>query len=198
MQMLGTIEGAQMAAVQGGAMGVLLTPKHLYNLQKRKTQLAGFKDAGEFWQDPEMAQPQAPQAPPPDPAAQADQAKQQADVEKFHAQAQLDREKMDKELAFKADQAERDRALQVFMADMAKADPDKESREAEEEASRQEVEQLAGTVQAVAQTVAAQAAGGIKIVRDQAGRPIEAITPLGKRAIQTDEAGRVIGLGGIQ
>ena len=33
-------------------MGLLVKPKHLYNLQAEKVKLAGFQNVDDFWQDP--------------------------------------------------------------------------------------------------------------------------------------------------
>jgi hypothetical protein len=121
MAMLGTIEQAQGIAVQAGAMGMLITPQNLYNLQKRKVELAGFKDPNEFWtQPPQQMPPQPP--PPPDPKVMLEGAKLQQDGKHFAEKQKADADKWNAEAAFKADQAERDRQFQAYMKRMEQQD----------------------------------------------------------------------------
>jgi hypothetical protein len=63
---LNHIEMAQEKAIAGGGLGSLVTPKQLYNLQARKVEAAGFKNAGEFFTDPgdEMPPQKEPQPSP--------------------------------------------------------------------------------------------------------------------------------------
>jgi hypothetical protein len=96
---LSAIEAAQMAAVQGGGMGTLISPQNLYNLQAKKAELAGFKDASQFWMNPETAPPQPEQPPPPDPEL----VKQQAETER--EQMKLAAEQQRAELAAQSEQA---------------------------------------------------------------------------------------------
>jgi hypothetical protein len=63
MAMLTAIEQAQTAAVGGGGLGLVVTPKNIYNLQAKKALLAGYKDPGAFWTDPGDKPP--PQPGPP-------------------------------------------------------------------------------------------------------------------------------------
>lgn len=118
---LSQIEAAQMAAVQGGGMGLLVTPKNLYNLQTQKVKLAGFQNVDDFWTDPGDGMPQKPQQPSPDQIkAQADQQKQaaelQADQQKFQAQAHLDQQAAERQMAFDAEQKALDRQLELEKA----------------------------------------------------------------------------------
>jgi hypothetical protein len=87
MHLMG-IEQAQAAAVQGGGMGKLVTPKNLYNLQAKKAELAGFKDVSQFWMDPDTAQPDNT-PPPPDP----EMVKQQAETEREQMKLQAEHER---------------------------------------------------------------------------------------------------------
>lgn len=68
--------------VGAGGMGILVTPKTIYNLLKEFTENAGYKDVTKFWQDPESPEGQA-----------AMQAKAEADAkpkpDDIKAQAQL-------------------------------------------------------------------------------------------------------------
>ena len=125
---LAQIEAAQMAAVQGGGMGLLVTPKNLYNLQTQKVRLAGFQNVDDFWTDPGENMPKKPQQPSPEEIkAQADQQKQatelQADQQKFQAQAHLDQQAEERRYAFEAEQRALDR-----QADLEKARIDAEVR----------------------------------------------------------------------
>jgi len=120
LMLLNNMAQAQAMAAQNGGMGVLVTPKNIYNLQAKIASLSGFKDPDQFWsRPPDNWQP--PQ-PPPDPAvqvaqikAQTDQAKQQAeqqaDVQKFAATQQLEAQRLAAETAAKERQAEREAAL---------------------------------------------------------------------------------------
>ena len=125
---LAQIEAAQMAAVQGGGMGLLVTPKNLYNLQTQKVRLAGFQNVDDFWTDPGENMPKKPQQPSPEEIkAQADQQKRatelQADQQKFQAQAHLDQQAEERRYAFEAEQRALDR-----QADLEKARIDAEVR----------------------------------------------------------------------
>lgn len=192
MQSLGGIEAAQMAAVQGGAMGLLVTPKNLYNLQKRKVELAGYKDASEFWTDPgdQMPQPQPQQDPKAQIEAaklqQADQhfaAEQQADVGKFQAQQQFDARLKEMELQFQAAEAERQREHEMQMEAMRlnaqhaakRLETGKTSVTRNDDGEEVEVDPTQATLDAVAQSLAmlSQALMAPKrVVRDETGRAV--------------------------
>lgn len=120
-QMLMTIAQAQAAVASSPFAGKLLTPKNVFNLQKRVAETAGFKSAEEFWTDPDTVQPQPPQ---PNPQVMVEQAKLQADQQKTQAQMQVDaqksaqemqweREKFMLEQHFDAQQKELDRQHQL-------------------------------------------------------------------------------------
>ena len=118
---LAQIEAAQMAAVQGGGMGLLVTPKNLYNLQTQKVRLAGFQNVDDFWTDPGENMPKKPQQPSPEEIkAQADQQKRatelQADQQKFQAQAHLDQQAEGRRYAFEAEQRALDRKAELEKA----------------------------------------------------------------------------------
>lgn len=84
------IAQAQAMAAQSGMMGVMITPRHIYNTHAEMVKLAGFKNVGDFWQEP-PADWQPPQPGPP-PEVQREQMKLQADGQKFQAQAQIDQQ----------------------------------------------------------------------------------------------------------
>lgn len=121
MATLAQIEASQMAAVQGGGLGKLLTPKHLYNLQAQKVKLAGFPNVDEFWQDPGDGMPQQPPPPNPEQIKAEAQAKQkqvelQADAQKFQAQQQNEERANQARFAFEAEQKALDRQLELEKA----------------------------------------------------------------------------------
>lgn len=57
------IEGAQAAVGQSPFGPQLVTPKNVFNLQKKKVELAGYKDVEQFWSDPDKMPPPQPQKP---------------------------------------------------------------------------------------------------------------------------------------
>lgn len=79
---LSQILNLQKEALQVG----LTTPDKVYNTLTRLTRAGGYKDADEFWQNPQ-GEPMPP--PPPDPKIQIEQMRQQADVQKFQAESQM-------------------------------------------------------------------------------------------------------------
>lgn len=166
MAMLGTIEQAQGIAVQGGGMGVLVTPQNLYNLQKRKVELAGFKDANEFWTQPPQQLPQRP--PPPDPRVQLESAKMQQADRQFAEKQRAEADKWNAEAAFKADQAERDRQFQMLMKRMEQQDAAIAQARAQEPANAaisqlaQQVAELQQVVQGLATTPRVKRAEAVK------------------------------------
>lgn len=97
---LSAISQAQMLAVQGGGMGLLVTPKNLYNLQAKIAENAGFKNVGDFWTDPgdKMPEPPAQQAPEADPKVVTTRMQIEADAQKFNAQSVLDERSKQAEL----------------------------------------------------------------------------------------------------
>jgi hypothetical protein len=90
--MLQAVSQAQAMAAQSPLGPMLVTPKNIYNVQAKMIEAAGFKNVGDFWQDPgDGPMPQPPQA-PPDPKLQIEQMKLQADAQKFQAQSMLEKE----------------------------------------------------------------------------------------------------------
>jgi hypothetical protein len=100
---------AQMQA-QGAAIGIA-TPLNIYNTAKRFTQNAGFKNADEFWTDPQKnPQPQQPnpemmklemEAKSKEHDAQLKQQQAQADIQFKQQDAQIELEKAQVELQIK-------------------------------------------------------------------------------------------------
>ena len=147
-------------------MGVLVTPQNLYNLQKRKVELAGFKDANEFWTQPPQQLPQRP--PPPDPRVQLESAKMQQADRQFAEKQRAEADKWNAEAAFKADQAERDRQFQMLMKRMEKQDAAIAQARAQEPANAaisqlaQQVAELQQVVQGLATTPRVKRAEAVK------------------------------------
>lgn len=91
----------QMAMAQTPLAPMLLKPKHFYNTQAKMLELNGFKQTGEFFADPGPNPfPPPPQSGPP-PQVMIEQMKQQADAQKFQAQAAQDQQKFQAEAALK-------------------------------------------------------------------------------------------------
>jgi len=115
------IEIAQLQAVQGGGMGLLVKPKHLYNLQAQKVKLAGFQNVDDFWQDPGDGMPQQQQKPDPEAQkiqaqAQQKQLELQSDAQKFQAQQQIEERASQARFAFEAEQKALDRQVELEKA----------------------------------------------------------------------------------
>ena len=108
MQMLGMISAKQeQALTQMGPMNPLVTPAQYANTLRKMVELAGFKDASQFFNAiPANYQPPQPDnKPTPEQILAQVQAQAiQADIQKKAAELQLDREKM-----IRADDRERDR-----------------------------------------------------------------------------------------
>lgn len=103
------------AAVAGSPYAKqLLSPKQVFNVQARLAENAGFKNPEEFWVDPDTV-PKDNSLPPPDPKVELEKAKLQDSQQKAQAEMQLEMQKQDKELAFKAEQAELDRQFRLQM-----------------------------------------------------------------------------------
>src|SRR5205085_3077885 len=89
---------------------LLLDPEKVYNVQARLAELAGFKNPGEFWNQPpkdEQGQPVQPQPSPP-PELQKAQMQIQADQQKAQAQGQITLQTKQAELEVQAQNDARD------------------------------------------------------------------------------------------
>jgi hypothetical protein len=110
MQMLGMISGKQeQALTQMGPMNPLVSPAQYANTLRKMVELAGFKDASQFfnaipadYQPPQATQPAKPS--PEEMLAQVQVQSIQADIQKKAAELELDRQK-----AMMADDRERDK-----------------------------------------------------------------------------------------
>ncbi|WP_139200998.1 hypothetical protein [Polaromonas sp. JS666] len=84
---------------------LLITPKNIYNTQAKLVENAGFKNVGDFWQDPGDKLPE-PVPPPVDPQVQIAQMKLTAEAQKFQATSLQE----DKRMTFEAQAKEREQA----------------------------------------------------------------------------------------
>lgn len=89
--MLQAVANAQTMAAGSPLAGLLIKPKHIYNVQAKMIEAAGFKNVNDFWMDPGDAEMPKPQI-TPDPAIQLKQMELQADSQKFQAQSMLEKE----------------------------------------------------------------------------------------------------------
>lgn len=209
LQMLGTLEQAQALIVQGGGMGTLVTPQNIYNLQKRKCELNGFKDPGEFFTDPSSAPPKPP--PPPDPKVVLESKKLELEEKKLGLEEQKlqtgredEADKIRADQEFKGGEAQKDRQLQVFMKHMDHKHTTQQARESaglNEDGDDKEMIVLQDIAQGVGfltQLLMASKTQPAQLVRDESGAPVGVQTALGFRPVVRDEAGRVAGLDGVQ
>jgi hypothetical protein len=113
---LGQVAQAQAMAVQGGGMGKLVTPKNLYNVQRKMAELAGIKDPSFAWTDPDTVQAPPPAPPPVDPKVQTTQMTLQADQQKFQAQAGIDQQNKAADLQDAQMARQHDAELQLALA----------------------------------------------------------------------------------
>ena len=96
----------------------LISPKQIYNVQARLAENAGFKNPNEFWVNPDTVPDTPPPPPPVDPKVMLEQAKLKDSQQKGMAEMQMETQKQDKELAFKAQQAELDRQSDIQIEQM--------------------------------------------------------------------------------
>lgn len=180
--MLQGIEMAQAAAVQGGGMGLLVTPRNLFNLQKRKVELAGFKDPNEFWTQPPDQMPQQP-PPPPDPKVQLEGAKLQQSAQQHQTDLVAEQQKFRAEKEFEASQKEQDRMLALILkkmdhghqAEQAQLSVENtENPEPEEEILPQVAGMLQETVQVLANKIDLAKPEKVEKIRDKTGKMIGA------------------------
>jgi hypothetical protein len=103
--MLMQIAQAQGVVAQSPAGPLLLDPDKIYNVQARLAELAGFKNPGEFWNNP-----QGKQIPPPGPPPQVmlEQMKGQTLMQIEQARGQQDMQKKQAELQLQATNDQRD------------------------------------------------------------------------------------------
>lgn len=129
LSLLNAMAQAQAMAAQNGGMGVLITPKNIYNLHAKIASLSGFKDPDQFWtRPPDQYQP--PEQPPPQQVqvaqinAQVEQQKaqfkQQSDEAAAARDAELKKAEMDMQLTLQRSNDERQMLLdeRKFKLDM--------------------------------------------------------------------------------
>lgn len=116
---LQSIAMSQLEAVKAGGMGLLVTPKNLYNTQAKIVENAGFKNVEDFWTDPGDQMPE----PQPDPKLELEKQKAEIDKASKEHQMQLDQRKADQEFAHKERMAQFDFAVkqQEFQFEQQKA-----------------------------------------------------------------------------
>jgi hypothetical protein len=89
---------------------LLITPKNIYNTQAKLVENAGFKNVGDFWQDPGDKLPE-PAPPPVDPQVQIAQMKLTAEAQKFQATSQQETQR----ISFEAQAKEREQANALLL-----------------------------------------------------------------------------------
>ncbi len=119
MQMLAMISGKQEQALQQlGVMNPLVTPAQYSNTLRKIVELAGFKDASQFFNaiPADFQPPQATEPPKPSPEemlAQVQAQAIQADIQKKAAQLDLDRQKIMMDDDRERDKMETDRFIRL-------------------------------------------------------------------------------------
>lgn len=88
---LSAIFQAQMAMMQSPLGPALVRPEMIYNTQAKMVENAGFKNVGDFWNDPRV-NPPPPQQPQPPLPLMIEEMKLKADQQKFAATHALQRE----------------------------------------------------------------------------------------------------------
>lgn len=120
----------------------LATPQHLLATVNRMTKAAGYKDASEFWNDP---QKNPPPPPPPPLEVQLEQMKQQGEAQKLQAEQANDAHKFQAEMQLKG-QAEilqsqaKQRETQMQLELQAANDERDRQRQAETDARAHQLE----------------------------------------------------------
>lgn len=122
-----TILQAQREAIQIG----IATPKNIYNALAKLTQNAGFRNASEFWTDPEQnPKPQQPPQPSPDTVLlsqteiQKEQMKVQADAQKFQAQTVIEQQRSQNDVQIEQSKIAAQMELERYKAEL-KAENDR-------------------------------------------------------------------------
>jgi hypothetical protein len=214
-QMLAHMQMILMAQKEAFPIGVA-TPQNIYNALVKLTQNAGFKNPDEFWTDPSKQPPQPP-APNPDilkieadkekaaMQAQGDVAKfqaqaqisQQSEAQKLMAQREADQQRLQAEYVmtqdrqkFEAEQKERDRMLQIAIAELNKQKDLEIARMREEHAAQTAMH---------AEQVRAESTAQEKAKSDQIGEVLNAVTQIGElinapREVVRDPMGKAIGV----
>lgn len=88
---LQAISQAQAGIAQSPFGQLLISPKNVYNAQAKLVEHAGFKNVGDFFQDP-GDKPLPPPPQPPDPKVVIEQMRLAADAQKFQATSQQEQQ----------------------------------------------------------------------------------------------------------
>jgi hypothetical protein len=123
LAMLQAIAMAQQAAVQGGGMGTLITPKNLYNLQAKVAVLAGFKDPAAFWTDPGDEFQPPPEKEPE--LVQAEKVRAGASLEKAQVDGNVEMQKAQVDAGVERQKALISAAVQLLIAGAKQESEDK-------------------------------------------------------------------------
>ena len=211
LMILQAISTNQAGIAQSPFGQILISPKQIYNTQAKLVENAGFKNVGDFWQDPGDRQVPPPQQ-PPDPAIQLKQMDLQADAQKFQAETQHAQQKLMLEAQSK--EREQQNALTIqqqnderdAQRELAKAQYQAELDQAQLMFDRYKVDADNRTKIIVAQI--GHSEKGIDI--DDDGNPIEKADPMDavaqaiamlaeatsrpKQVIRDEATGRVVGV----
>lgn len=190
------IAQAQAVAMNSPLAGRLVTPKNLFNLQAKLAENAGFKNASEFWTDPDTVPPQEPQA---NPLLQVEQAKLQNDVQKTQAQMQADVQKTQAQMQMDAQKSEAQMALEreKLAADMQFKAAEAERQRQHElsiEQMRLEAKQQEKLMELAAQQVSSQVSPDMG--QDQVAQAIAMLAQSMNmpKVVIRDDQGRAVGV----
>jgi hypothetical protein len=114
MAHLSMIASAQEKIMMAPPLQGLVKPQNVYNLVKRMAEVAGYKNAEEFFTPVDPNQPPAP--PPPDPKLQIAQMQAQQDAQSMQMKAQLDQQKAQQDAQMQAVQMQRQAAVEQAQA----------------------------------------------------------------------------------
>lgn len=112
MTVLQAISAAQAGIAQSPFGSLLISPKNVYNAQAKLVEHAGFKNVGDFFQDPGDQKVQPPQQ-PPDPKLQIEQMRLQADAHKFQAESMQEQQRIQFEAQAKLQETRANLELQA-------------------------------------------------------------------------------------
>ena len=120
---------AQQAVAGSPFAQQLLTPKNVFNVQKKAVELAGYKDPEQFWTNPDKAPPPQPQPPVQvqvqqmkgEQAMQETQAEAQVETQKNAADFQLEQMKMNLKKEYDIFKAELDAQVKLAIGQMQAA-----------------------------------------------------------------------------
>jgi hypothetical protein len=146
MAILAQIQAVQEGILQNGGLGGMVTPVEYYHTLGKLVQLGGLKNVDQYFRDPSQQPQQPPQPPPPDPNMLAVQMQAQIEAQKLQLQAEkmrreddLERDKLDADIAFRAIELQAKYGTQVNIAAIkAQVDRDREAmRLAQQQAAPQ-------------------------------------------------------------